>query len=383
MTVFKAFLKVLKQCKIPVIIYSVMLIVFGVLNMKTSDSTVSFTASKPDVLIINNDKDSIISAALTEYMAENCNLITDIQDSEDAVNDALFYRNVNYVIYIPDNFGNDILSGLDPTIEIKASGDYQSSYAELLLSRYIGTLKVYSEFSGDEQQIADRVKATLSVQTDVEVTSSLDTNAVSKATLYYNFASYSMLAGCIYVISLIMSSFKSENIIKRTAVSSMSMTRLNRQLLLSNSLFAVALWLIYVLLSFAVAGETMTSAHGAVFIVNSFIFTVCALTIAFLIGNIVTNKNAINGIVNVVALGSAFLCGAFVPPEWLPDTVLKIAHVLPSYWFINTNQLLKETETINAESLKPVIFNMVMLLVFALIFTVTAVIASKNKRSDH
>lgn len=180
-----------------------------------------------------------------------------------------------------------------------------------------------------------------------------------------------------------MSSFKSENISKRTAVSSMSMTRLNRQLLLSNSLFAVALWLIYVLLSFAVAGETMTSAHGAVFIVNSIIFTVCALTIAFLIGNIVTNKNAINGIVNVVALGSAFLCGAFVPPEWLPDTVLKIAHVLPSYWFINTNQLLKETETINAESLKPVIFNMVMLLVFALIFTVTAVIASKNKRSDH
>lgn len=383
MTVFKAFLKVLKQCKIPVIIYSVMLIVFGVLNMKTSDSTVSFTASKPDILIINNDKDSVISAALADYMAENCNLITDIKSDENAVNDALFYRNVNYVIYIPDNFGKDIMNGLDPTIEIKASGDYQSSYAELLLSRYIGTLKVYSDFSEDEQQIADRVKSTLSVQTDVEVTSSLDTNAVSKATLYYNFASYSMLAGCIYVISLIMSSFKSENIRKRTAVSSMSMARLNRQLLLSNGLFAVALWLIYVLLSFAVAGETMSSAHGAVFIVNSFIFTVCALTIAFLIGNIVTNKNAINGIVNVVALGSAFLCGAFVPPEWLPDTVLKIAHVLPSYWFINTNQLLKETETINAESLKPVIFNMVMLLVFALIFTVTAVIASKNKRSDH
>lgn len=381
MTVFKAFLKVLKQCKVPVIIYSVMLIVFGVLNMKTSDSTVSFTASKPDILIVNNDKDSILAEALVRYMEENCNPVTDISDSPEEISDALFYRNVNYVIYIPDGFGNDIMTGGEPVIEIKASGDYQSSYAELLLSRYIGTLKAYAERLDDERQIADSVKATLSVQSNVEVTSALDSDAVSNAAFYYNFASYSILAGCIYVICLIMSSFKNENISKRTAVSSMSTVRLNRQLLLSNGLFAVSLWLVYVLISFAVAGEAMTTAHGAVFALNSFIFTVCALTIAFLIGNAVTNKNAINGIVNVVALGSAFLCGAFVPPEWLPDTVLKIAHILPSYWFINTNQLMKETETVNAESLKPVIINMGMLIVFTAVFASISVIVSKKKKT--
>ena len=66
-------------------------------------------------------------------------------------------------------------------------------------------------------------------------------------------------------------------------------------------------------------------------------------------------EDAISGIVNVVALGSAFLCGAFVPAEWLPDAVLKFAHILPAYWFINSNNLLVDIEKLNLESLIPII----------------------------
>ena len=71
----------------------------------------------------------------------------------------------------------------------------------------------------------------------------------------------------------------------------------------------------------------MNTKEGLIYILNSFIFTICATTMSFFIGNLITNKNAVNGIVNVVALGSSFLCGAFVPMRWLPDSVLKIAHV--------------------------------------------------------
>ena len=50
---------------------------------------------------------------------------------------------------------------------------------------------------------------------------------------------------------------------------------------------------------------------------NSLLFTICATTIEFFIVSIITNKNSISGIVNVVALGSNFLCGAFVPMKYL------------------------------------------------------------------
>ena len=96
---------------------------------------------------------------------------------------------------------------------------------------------------------------------------------------------------------------------------------------MANIMFSLWLWGIYVLLSFVLIGKIMFTIQGALYIINSFIFTMCAATIALLIGSIVSNKNAINGIVNVIALGSSFLCGAFVPMQWLPDTVLKIAHI--------------------------------------------------------
>lgn len=124
----------------------------------------------------------------------------------------------------------------------------------------------------------------------------------------------------------------------------------------------------------------MFSIQGLICSINSLIFTICAVTIAFLIGNLVNNKNAINGIVNVVALGSSFLCGAFVPVEMLPNLVLKIAHILPSYWYIQTNELMKTIETFNIETLKPIFTNMGVMILFSIIFIIITNIISKNKR---
>ena len=141
------------------------------------------------------------------------------------------------------------------------------------------------------------------------------------------------------------------------------------------------LWAFYVILSILLIGTSvMFSKQGLIYILNSLIFTICTVTIAFLISNLINNKNAINGIVNVVALGSSFLCGAFIPVEWLPKGVLKIAHILPSYWYIQTNELVKSIEEINVQTIKPAIFNMMMLLIFSFGFIVVSNIVSKNKR---
>ena len=125
----------------------------------------------------------------------------------------------------------------------------------------------------------------------------------------------------------------------------------------------------------------MFTMNGFIYIINSLIFTLCALSIAFLIGTLVRNKEAINGIVNVVALGSSFLCGAFVPMEWLPDSVLSVAHALPTYWYIKTNEVVKTLETVNIETLKPLFINMGIVLAFTLAFIViTNIVASKKRK---
>ncbi|MDE5587002.1 MAG: ABC transporter permease, partial [Bacilli bacterium] len=337
MTVFKTFLKVLKSCKGTIILYSVILIFFAAFNMKSGDNTANFVAEKPDIFIINQDQKEGITENLIHYFEENANLV-DLKNDEDAINDALFYREVNYIISIPEHFREDFLNHKNPTIEVKSTGDYMASLSEMMLKRYLKVANIYNNTLESEEEVIKNLDKTLSKQTEVQVTSKLDTDHLAQIASYYNFANYSILAGCVFVICMILFSFQRETIRKRTIISSIDYKKYNRKLLLSNGLFAVILWFFYVLVSFFLLGNSLFTTHTIFYLINSFIFTLCALSIAFLIGNLIHNREAINGIVNVVALGSSFLCGAFVPVEYLPDFVLKIAHVLPSYWYINTNE---------------------------------------------
>ncbi len=380
MIVFKTFLNVLKACKVPIIMYTVILVFFGAFNMQTSEHTIDFVDSKPSVTIVNRDEDRGITSHLIHYMESH----TELKEfgSSEEVDDALFYRDISYVIFIPEHFRDELLSGKRPHIEVKSTKDYGASLSEMMLNRYLKAIDVYLEFGMESEDALIRYMDNMLLDdVDTKITSTLDTGQLSKASFYYNFASYSLLAGCVYVICLILSSFQSEKIRKRTIISSMSDRKYNTILLLSNLLFAILLWFLYVVLSFILIGNVMFSAHGLLYILNSFVFVLCALSLSFMIGKLISNKNAINGIVNVVALGSSFLCGAFVPMEWLPPVVLKIAHLLPSYYYIKSNNLIEEIEVFQMDSLVPIILNMVCILGFAVVFIVITQIVSRRKRT--
>ena len=64
-------------------------------------------------------------------------------NDEEAINDALFYRDVNYIIHIPKNFREDFLKGKNPKIKIKTTKDYNSVLAENLLNNYIKTANIF------------------------------------------------------------------------------------------------------------------------------------------------------------------------------------------------------------------------------------------------
>ena len=379
MTVFKTFLRVLNKLKVPVIMFTAMLIIFGGLNMKTNKSSMSFVATKPDVLIINSDENVGITKNLVSYIKKKCN-IKKIENNKEAIDDALFYRQVNYIIYIPENFREDLLGGKNPEIEVKSTGDYQASLAQMVLERYTKLANSYLKTTSSEEELIEKINEIIENEPEIKITSKLNSNDLDKATFYYNFASYSILAGCVYVICLILSSFNEEKIRKRIIISSMNYKEHNRKLLLSNVVFAIVLWLVYILLSFALIGKEMFTSHGFIYILNSFVFALCSVPIAFLIATLVNNKSAISGIVNVVALGSSFLCGAFVPMELLPDAILKIAHILPTYYYIKNNESIKSLETIDFGTLKPILINMGIILIFGIIFVVLTNIVSKKKR---
>lgn len=379
MTVLKTYFKVLNKYKATIIMYTAFLIFFSGFNFKSGNNTTDFQATKPDVLIVNNDMREGVTANLIKYIEKNCN-VKKIKNDKEAVNDALFYRDVNYIIYIPKDYRTDFLNKHDPQIKVKSTGDYASSLAEMMLERYIKVANVYNDSDMAEDDMIKCINSTLSKQTKVKITSKLDINNLSHATSYFNFTNYCILAGCIYVIGLVLSSFREEKIRKRTIISGMDYKKYNNQLMLSNGIFAFIFWLFYIVLGFILVGGIMFTKYGMLYILNSFVFNVCTLALAFLIANLVSDKDALNGIVNVLALGTSFLCGAFVPMQWLPDGVLKAAHIFPSYYFIKNNETIKTLEEFSMNTVKPIIINMFIVLVFAVGFVVVNNVITGRKR---
>lgn len=376
MIVFKTFLKVLNKCKGMILLYTIILLVFAGFNMSNSESSMEFSSEKPDVALLIEDECIGLTKNLVDYIKENSNLK---EIEEEKLKDALFYRDVNMIIKIPKNYRMDVLEGKNPEIEIQSTGDYQASLEKMLLEKYLRVQNIYQSTWQEEDILIEKINETISKKITTSMTSTLDNNALSKAKFYYNFSNYTLLAGLVYVICLILSIFKSPKIMKRITVSSMNYKTENRLLFFANSLFALTLWLFYVLFSFLLVGSVMFSIHGVLFMINSLLFSFCALGIAFLIGNLIQNKDAISGIVNVVALGSSFLCGAFVPVEFLPESILKIAHIFPSYWFINANEMISTLEHLDHVTIKPLMINFLVLLLFTIGFGILTNIVSKRK----
>ena len=379
MIVFNTFWKVIKKYKATVILYTAMLVIFGSTNMQANNKAMTFTNTKPDILIVNNDKDGVLTKNLVDYLNKNTNIVK-IKDSEEARDDALFYRDVSYIIYIPTSYSKNVLNGINNTLDIKSTNDYNASLAEMILKKYIEVENVYASIYSDEAKIINAINKNLETNSNVEITSKLNTTTMEKTARFYNFASYCIMAVTIYIVCLVLSSFHNEMVNKRIVVSSMNYKKHNRLILGSSFVYALIVWILYIVLGVILLGDVMFTTRGLIYILNTLIFTFVALTLALLISTITNNKNAISGIVNVVALAQAFLCGAFIPTQWLPNSVLTIAHVLPAYWYINTNDILKELETISSTTLKPVIINSIILILFSLIFIILNNIISKKKR---
>lgn len=378
MIVFKTILKILNKLKGMLILYTVMLLMITIINQTTENNITNFEENKPDVLIVNND-DNYITNDFVNYIGNKCNIKDiDISD-EEKISDAIFYRDVSFVIYIPENFGNDLLNGKTPDLEYKSSKDANASYSEMIVEKYIKTVLLYKDYYSGEELI-NKINEVTKIDSHVDLETSLDTNKVNSATRYFNFLNYAFLAGCVYCISMILSSLKEENVRKRTIISSYDYKKYNRIVLASNAILVFGMWILYMILSIILFKNLMFTSNGIAYMINSFIYAFCALTIGILIGNITQNKNAIGGIVNVVAIGTSFLCGCFVPFEYMPNYVIKIAHILPTYYFTYNNILISEIETFSFDKIEPLMVNGIIILIFSALFVFLTNFISKKKQ---
>jgi ABC-2 type transport system permease protein len=281
------------------------------------------------------------------------------------------------VLIIPQNYTDDLLAGKNPMIEVKKTQDGYSTYMELMLERFIKIVDIYSKTGMNQDEICQYIKNDLKQEAKITIDSNLDVSMYSKIKQYYNFSNYVFLSLCILIISEIMASFKDEKIKRRNLTSATPFKKISIQVFMGNVSIVILIWAFYVAISILLYKSIMLSKIGLLLMINSFVFTITSSAIGFLIATIVKKREAINGIVNVVALGLSFISGAFVPQKYLGNTVLGIAKIFPSYWFIINNSKIVEINEFGFNSLKPVIANMGIIASYVII--IFAIIGIYNK----
>ena len=379
MIVFSTFWRIVKKYKGTILLYTVMLIMFGGINLTSNSTNDMFTPTKPNIFIVNKDSNMGLTKNLINYLKKNTNVVS-LEDDEEKINDALFYRDISYVIYIPKNYSKDVLDKKDVTIDIKSSKDYTSSLTEMMLDKYLNVQSNLVNITNNQDELVNMINNTLDVNNEVVVSSKLDNSYLNRVSRYFNFGSYSLLAVIIFIVTLVINSFKENTINKRIIVSSINYKKHNSLLMLSSFVYSLIVWVLFSLLSIILLGKDMISLRGILYFVNTFMFVMPTLSFGILISTLVNNKDSIGGIVNVVGIGSAFLCGAFIPTEYLPKFVLSIAHIFPAYYFIDSNNLLSSMEIINFSNLIPIFINYFVLIIFMLIFIVVNNYVLKKKR---
>ena len=388
MQVYKAFFKIIFKNLNQLMIYVVVFVSLSAALAKTYTNPVNtnFEEVKVNIVFINHDKNSKLIEGLKDYLNKNTNMV-DIPDDTQKLQDALFFREIEYIIKVPEGFTEKMLRGETTKLEkTTIPGSVSEKYLDNTINKYLNTAKIYTTNIKNisEEQLLKDIEKDLSQKTEVSLNNSVDEASNNeKRAYYFNYMAYAMFAVLILGVSCVMIVFNNIDLKKRNLCTPVKLRNMNFQLILANLSYAVITWFVMIFMSFIMYGSYMFTAKGLLFLLNSFIFTFAALSISFLIGNSINSKAAMAAAANVVSLGSCFISGVFVPQAFLGKSVLRIASFTPNYWYVKTNNSIVNLVNFNMENLAPLFLNMLIVMGFAVaVFSITLVVIKQKRVSN-
>ncbi|MDF2865466.1 MAG: hypothetical protein K0R72_275 [Clostridia bacterium] len=389
MQVFKTYFIIVKKNITSISIYFfVFLFISMLITSQTpkENSVESFDSTKSRIAIFNYDKNSDFSNSFESFLNEHAKVI-DIKDRPESMQDALYYRDVVYIVKIPNGFGESMINGSNVKIEKTAiAGSNDNIYIDLLINKYMNTAKNYIENIPNitNKQLNTYLTEDMSIEADVKI-QTYDGEAVkteSNIGYYFRYYAYVIFAVVILGVTTIILTFNSTELRKRNLGSPIKLSSYNFQIILGSFVFTIVVWVLICLLSFPIYGDVAISKNTILLFVNALIISMVVLSISFLLGNVMKSKGAIDAISNILTLGLSFLSGIFVPQEIMSQSVLKIASFTPTYWYVKAVEDITSLTVWSSENITPIINYMAIQMIFAVAILAVSLLIVKQKRSS-
>lgn len=385
MPVFKAYFKVIRQNALMMSIY---LIAFmGLLIMLTlffdPGVPTGFNPAKVRMVLVQEDADHAFSTGLADWLREQTVLV-ELPDDPQSLQDALFYRDVAYILRIPAGFGASMTGRrYDVSLEKTVVPDsYEAVQMDLQMDKYLNLAALYLDTVPNMtvDQLTASVAADLRQQAAVRLEVTGDTNGPDVTPYFFNFLTYSILAILILGVTSIMLVFNQSDLRRRNLSAPISPMTINGQLMLGHLIFALAVWLSMCLLGLVMTPAFSNPAKYGILCLNALVFALTALSLSLLISQFVANKSVQQSIANLFTIGACFISGVFVPQAMLGKTVLTIASFTPTYWYVRAVEAISRLPSITMDSMKPIAPFLLIQLGFAIAMLAVSLAVVKQKR---
>lgn len=380
MTVFKGYMKILKK-NIGLVVMYLMIFFAVALAMQAAaekEGSDSYQSRSIEIGIVDEDG-GILAQGLKDYLGK-IHHITMQENDREVLQENLFYRNVEYIVQIPENFEQSCIRDNAALKVTKVPGSYTSYYVDQQINSYLSMARIYlaAGFSQEEALKAIGSETHSKVRT-LEGTSE---NVEKPGYLYYfRYLPYLFLGVFCYVVGYILIAFRQGDIQKRMEASAVPVRRQSMEGLLAMGVMGIVLWGIGIAGAGIMYGRKFWQSETlGYYFLNSLIMMAVALSLSYLVGIFIKNSNMLSGFANVISLGMCFLCGVFVPMNVMDKKVLKVSQFLPVYWYEQANELLGEYTTLTDKVASRIHMAMGIEVLFAVVFVCLTLTVVKYKR---
>lgn len=384
MQVFNTFLKsAIKFLPQTILYFIIFTSISIVMSFSAADSpNTEFRSVELDVGIIDQDE-STVSYGLKNYLSSMHHLMP-IKYDKNTLLDRLFYRDLDYILVIPEGFEKRLLNGEENSLfeTIQIPGVYSSMFIDDQINTCLKTIRLYLAGGYDLNDALSNAEKTLqdaSNQVSLLTFEEKTSPAMTGIYYFFQFLPYVLLSMILCGLTPILNIFWDKNLSRRISCSSTSLISQNLQLALGSILYCLGIWGLFILTARIVYGSSLFTETGGFCIINSFLVMPLGIAISLIISSFSPTSNIINMLNNIISLGMSFLCGIFVPQKLLGDSILSVSRFLPLYWYIKNNNMVFgfSEETFLPETFWK--YAGIQLLFIIALFSV-ALVASKLKR---
>jgi len=386
MQAFKAYFRILKKQLPAILIYCALFV--GITAISASNQkgngSVQFNLTKVPIAIDNNDTENEFIEGFLQYVEKYADFV-ELKDSDEARSDALFFREVEYIITIPEGFTEEFLAGGEVSLMKQSIPDSTVAISvDRAVNNYLNTAQTYLKYMPEisEKELNKFVLQNLSNETKVSIDryqKEEKENTNSYYQFFFNTLAYVIVCCFIIGVSTVMLSFSNIDIRRRNLVTPISNRKINLQLILANFIFVMGFLLLFLFAGYLSNPDKGINTNTILFWVNIFTFALTVLSLSYLIGITVKSKKAISALSTSVSLGLAFISGAFVPQEFLGESVLKVASFTPTYWYVRANDAIAALTSFRWDDIYEILGFMAIQIGFAAAIISIALVVSKRK----